>query len=133
MSQRNHETGQCQLGRCYPLTAAFSQGLWDRAKGTLLIPAPTWKKMLRPRMGCALPGQSCWRKVYVATSRAAELERPPPRGMSLAMTAVKPGTGPPAGRGEGRRGAMNPCRAVCAPQLMGNDTRSPCATFQSTG
>lgn len=28
---------------------------------------------------------------------------------------------------------MSPCRAVCAPQLTGNGTRSPCATFRTQG
>lgn len=28
---------------------------------------------------------------------------------------------------------MSPCRALCAPQLTGNGTRSPCATFRTQG
>lgn len=72
-------------------------------KGTPSSQLPPGSRCQGPGLAAALPGQSCCRKVYVATSRAAELERPPPRGMSLAMTALKPGTGPPAGR-EGRRG-----------------------------
>lgn len=51
-----------------------------------------------------VPGQSCCRKVYVATSRAAELESPPPRGTELTTTALKPGRGVAAGEtmGEGQ-------------------------------
>lgn len=41
MSQRSHTGRAVPAGSCYPLTAAFSQGLWDLAKGTSLIPAPT--------------------------------------------------------------------------------------------
>lgn len=44
-----------------------------------------------------IPGQSCWRKVYVATSRDAELESPPPRGTELTTTALKPRRGEAAG------------------------------------
>jgi hypothetical protein len=40
-------------------------------------------------------------KVYVATSRDAELESPPPRGTELTTTALKPTSGEAAGgRGE---------------------------------
>lgn len=44
-----------------------------------------------------IPGQSCWRKVYVATSKEAELESPPPRGTELTTTALKPRRGEAAG------------------------------------
>lgn len=47
-----------------------------------------------------VPGQSCWRKVYVATSREAELESPPPRGTELTTTALKPMSGEAAGVGK---------------------------------
>lgn len=40
-----------------------------------------------------LPGHNCCRKVYIATSSEAELERPPPSGTLLAITALKPGMG----------------------------------------
>lgn len=40
-----------------------------------------------------VPGHSCCRKVYVATSREAELDSPPPRGTELTTTALKPGRG----------------------------------------
>lgn len=42
-------------------------------------------------------------KVYVATSRDAELESPPPRGTELTTTALKPMSGEAAGGRGGRR------------------------------
>lgn len=55
-----------------------------------------------------VPGQSCCRKVYVATSRAAELDSPPPRGTELTITALKPGRGAAAGktRRDGKLGCL---------------------------
>lgn len=47
-----------------------------------------------------VPGHNCCKKVYVATSRDAELDSPPPRGTELITTALKPGRGPAAGEKE---------------------------------
>lgn len=97
MSWKSHTAKAVPAGELLPTHSS----IFPRAPPSSQLPPGS--RCQGPGLAAALPGQSCCRKVYVATSRAAELERPPPRGMSLAMTALKPGTGPPAGR-EGKRG-----------------------------
>lgn len=94
----------------------WEAGAQEGAPGAGGVPAPSEslsKRRSRPqetslgggRLGGSwaleVPGQSCCRKVYVATSRAAELDSPPPRGTELTTTALKPGSGAAAGEAMG--------------------------------
>lgn len=101
-------------------------------KGTPLIPAPTWKQMPGPRTGCCLTRAELLQEGVCSHLQSGRAGEAPAQGDVTGYDGAEARHGTTC-RKRREEGAMSPCRAACAPQLTGSDTRSPCPTFQNTG
>lgn len=85
-----------------------------------------------PRSGCCLTRAELLEEGVRSHFQSGRAGETPAQGDVTGYDSAEAWHGTSCGKRR-EEGAMSPCRVTCAPQLTGNDTRSPCPTFQNTG